>query len=43
VADTTVGVSRARVARITDADDVQIEVMQMGDDSTQHQAIDSWR
>ncbi len=43
VADPTVGVSRARVARITDVDGVPIEVMQMGPDSMQRQAIDSWR
>jgi catechol 2,3-dioxygenase-like lactoylglutathione lyase family enzyme len=43
VADPTVGVSKARVARITDADGVQIEVMQMGADSMQRQAIEAWR
>jgi hypothetical protein len=36
-------VSKARVARITDADGVQIEVMQMGADSMQRQAIEAWR
>src|SRR5688572_6259043 len=43
VADPTVGVSKARVARITDVDGVNIEVMQMGADSMQRQAIDAWR
>ena len=43
VADPTTGVSKARVARITDADGVNIEVMQMGADSMQRQAIDAWR
>jgi catechol 2,3-dioxygenase-like lactoylglutathione lyase family enzyme len=43
VADPTVGVSKARVARITDVDGVPIEVMQMGPDSMQRQAIDAWR
>lgn len=43
VADPTVGVSKARVARVTDADGVNIEVMQMDPDSMQRQAIDAWR
>jgi catechol 2,3-dioxygenase-like lactoylglutathione lyase family enzyme len=43
VADPTVGVSKAQVARITDPDGVPIEVMQMGPDSMQRQAIDAWR
>jgi catechol 2,3-dioxygenase-like lactoylglutathione lyase family enzyme len=43
VAEPTVGVSKARVARITDVDGVNIEVMQMGPDSMQRQAIDAWR
>jgi catechol 2,3-dioxygenase-like lactoylglutathione lyase family enzyme len=43
VDDPTVGVSKARVARIKDPDGVQIEVMQMGPDSLQRQAIDGWR
>ena len=43
VAEPTVGVSKARVARITDVDGVNIEVMQMGADSMQRQAIDAWR
>jgi len=43
VADPTVGVSKARVARITDSDGVQIEIMQIGTDSLQRQAIDAWR
>jgi len=43
VADPTVGVSKARVARITDVDGVPIEVMQMGPDSMQRQAIEAWR
>src|SRR5689334_1030806 len=43
VADPTVGVSKARVARITDADGVNIEVMQMDPDSMQRQAIEAWR
>jgi catechol 2,3-dioxygenase-like lactoylglutathione lyase family enzyme len=43
VADPTVGVSKARVARVTDVDGVPIEVMQMGPDSLQRQAIDAWR
>ena len=43
VADPTVGVSKARVGRITDPDGVAIEVMQMGPDSLQRQAIDAWK
>src|SRR5690349_20494201 len=43
VAEPTVGVSKARVARVTDVDGVNIEVMQMGPDSMQRQAIDAWR
>jgi catechol 2,3-dioxygenase-like lactoylglutathione lyase family enzyme len=43
VDDPTVGVSKAQVARVKDADGVQIEVMQMGPDSLQRQAIDAWR
>ena len=43
VADPTVGVSKAQVARITDRDGVPIEVMQMGSDSMQRQAIEAWR
>jgi catechol 2,3-dioxygenase-like lactoylglutathione lyase family enzyme len=43
VADPTVGVSKAQVARITDRDGVPIEVMQMGADSMQRQAIEAWR
>lgn len=43
VADPTVGISKARVGRIADPDGVQIEVMQMGPDSMQRQAIDAWR
>jgi lactoylglutathione lyase len=43
VGEVTVGVSKARVARIRDPDGVQIEVMQMGADSLQRQAIDAWK
>jgi len=43
VADPTVGVSRARVGRITDPDGIPIEVMQIGPDSMQRQAIEAWR
>jgi catechol 2,3-dioxygenase-like lactoylglutathione lyase family enzyme len=43
VDDPTVGVSKARVARIRDPNGVQIEVMQMGPDSLQREAIDGWR
>jgi catechol 2,3-dioxygenase-like lactoylglutathione lyase family enzyme len=43
VADPTVGVSKAQVARITDVDGVNIEVMEMGPDSMQRQAIEAWR
>lgn len=43
VDDPTVGVSKARVARIRDADGVQIEVMEIGGDSLQRQAIDAWK
>ena len=42
VADPTVGVSKAQVGRVTDPDGVQIEVMQMGPDSLQRQAINAW-
>jgi lactoylglutathione lyase len=43
VDDPTVGVSKSHVARIVDADGVQIEVMQMGPDSLQRQAIEAWK
>jgi catechol 2,3-dioxygenase-like lactoylglutathione lyase family enzyme len=43
VADPTVGLSKARVGRITDRDGVAIEVMQMGPDSLQRQAVDAWK
>ncbi len=43
VDDPLVGVSKSRVARIKDADGLQIEVMQMGPDSLQRQAIDAWK
>jgi lactoylglutathione lyase len=43
VDDPTVGVSRSHVARVRDPDGVQIEVMQMGPDSLQRQAIDAWK
>jgi catechol 2,3-dioxygenase-like lactoylglutathione lyase family enzyme len=43
VEDPTAGVSKARVARISDPDGVPIEIMQMGADSLQRQAIDAWR
>lgn len=42
VDDPTVGVSKARVARIEDPSGVQIEVMQIGPDSLQRRAIDTW-
>jgi methylmalonyl-CoA/ethylmalonyl-CoA epimerase len=42
VDDPTVGASKARVARIEDPSGVQIELMQMGADSLQRQAIDGW-
>ena len=43
VDDPTVGVSKSHVARIKDPDGVQIEVMQMGPDSLQRQAIEAWK
>jgi catechol 2,3-dioxygenase-like lactoylglutathione lyase family enzyme len=43
VDDPTVGISKARVARIRDVDGVQIEVMEMRNDSLQRQAIDAWQ
>ena len=43
VDDPTVGVSKSHVARIKDPDGVQIEVMQMGSDSLQRQAIEAWK
>jgi catechol 2,3-dioxygenase-like lactoylglutathione lyase family enzyme len=43
VDDPTVGASKAQVARIRDPDGVPIEVMQMGPDSLQRQAIEAWR
>ena len=43
VADPTAGVSRARVGRITDPDGVPVEIIQIGPDSLQRQAIDAWR
>jgi catechol 2,3-dioxygenase-like lactoylglutathione lyase family enzyme len=42
VDDPTVGISKSRVARVRDPDGVPIEVMQMGPDSLQRQAIDAW-
>lgn len=41
--DPTVGVSKARVARIADPDGVPIEVMQIGPESLQRQAVEAWR
>jgi catechol 2,3-dioxygenase-like lactoylglutathione lyase family enzyme len=43
VADPTVGVSKARVARVADPDGVQIEVMEIGPDSLQRKAIEAWK
>jgi catechol 2,3-dioxygenase-like lactoylglutathione lyase family enzyme len=43
VADPTVGASKARVGRVTDADGVQIEIMEVGPDSSQRKAIDAWK
>ena len=43
VDDPTAGVSKAQVARIRDPDGVPIEVMQMGPDSLQRQAIEAWK
>ena len=43
VADPTVGVSKSRVGRATDPDGVQVEIMQMGADSMQRQAIEAWK
>jgi catechol 2,3-dioxygenase-like lactoylglutathione lyase family enzyme len=43
VDDPTVGVSKSRVARVRDPDGVQIEIMQMGPDSLQRQAIEAWK
>ena len=43
VDDPTVGISKSRVARVRDPNGVQIEVMQMGPDSLQRQAIDAWK
>ena len=43
VDDPTVGISKSRVARVRDPDGVQIEIMQMGPDSLQRQAIDAWK
>ena len=43
VADPTVGVSKSRVGRVTDPDGVQVEIMEMGADSMQRQAIEAWK
>jgi lactoylglutathione lyase len=43
VADPTVGASKARVARVTDPDGVQIEVMEIGPESSQRRAIEAWK
>jgi catechol 2,3-dioxygenase-like lactoylglutathione lyase family enzyme len=43
VADPTVGVSKAHVARVADRDGVQIEIMQIGPDSLQRQAVEAWK
>jgi catechol 2,3-dioxygenase-like lactoylglutathione lyase family enzyme len=43
VDDPTVGVSKSHVARVRDPDGVQIEIMQMGPDSLQRQAIEAWK
>lgn len=43
VADPTAGVSKARVARIVDRDGVQVEIMEIGPDSLQRQAIAAWK
>jgi catechol 2,3-dioxygenase-like lactoylglutathione lyase family enzyme len=43
VTEPTVGFTRSRIARVTDPDGVQIEVMQSGPDSMQRKAIDAWK
>jgi len=43
VADPTAGVSKARVARIVDRDGVQVEIMEIGPESLQRQAIAAWK
>ena len=43
LAEPTVGVSKARVARVTDPDGVAIEVMQIGPESLQGQAVEAWK
>jgi lactoylglutathione lyase len=43
VAGPEVGVSKARVVRVEDPDGVRIEVMEIGPDSRQRQAIEAWK
>ncbi len=39
----TVGVSKARVGRITDPDGVPLEIMEIGPDSLQRKAVEAWK
>jgi catechol 2,3-dioxygenase-like lactoylglutathione lyase family enzyme len=38
-----VGVSKARVGRITDPDGVPLEIMEIGPDSLQRKAVEAWK
>jgi catechol 2,3-dioxygenase-like lactoylglutathione lyase family enzyme len=39
----TVGVSKARVGRITDPDGVPLEIMEIGPESLQRKAVEAWK
>ncbi len=41
--DPTVGISKARVGRISDPDGVALEIMEIGPDSLQRKAVDAWK
>lgn len=41
--DPTVGISKARVGRISDPDGVALEIMEIGLDSLQRKAVEAWK
>jgi len=41
--DPTVGISKARVGRISDPDGVALEIMEIGPDSLQRKAVEAWK
>ena len=41
--DPTAGISKARVGRISDPDGVALEIMEIGPDSLQRKAVETWK